>query len=655
MLGVLLVLDLMAISLVVYLIRGQREFLREAVLIGFVLWGALLLAATEVLNLFSAIGFWEVLIFWAIVLTACLVIICKKWGSLNIRQLIAGDTDLNVLVNNNAWFFQERVFLNRIVFFSFCLGVIALFAPPNSYDAMSYHMSRVMHWIQDRNLMYYPTNISLQLFYPAFAEYVILHFQLLSGGDYWANAVQWLAMSGSLVAVSLIARELGAGRRGQILSALIAVTIPMGVLQATSTQTDYVDTLWLCTFLFFFLRWRKTLGRSYAILIGASLGLDLATKGVVMIYALPFLVWMLVEVVRRLNFRKICIDGGLALGVALLFYAGILYRITAYFHGQAAKMVSVNDSLINARLCWEGFLANLLRNTGLHLITPSWQTNVGIKDAIYKIASVMHVDLNNKDWSFFGAAFSTVDFRGIEEYLGNPLHLILFVTVTILFVGFARFRNRDAAIYLAACILGWIAFNLILKWQPYHSRFHLGLFVIFAPLAGFVIERIMVRWLVTGIMGMLFLSAWVIVLIDANKPIFNSMSIFYPQDRPFLHFIRAESAQSIYLAYEEIGIGLKKMGCKNIGLIMGQGDLEYLIWVALNPAADHAMRIESIYVSNASAALPYPLGDFSPDAIIAHDDDRQEINWGNNTYRVIWHNETVGKKISVLLKAPLAG
>ncbi len=51
-------------------------------------------------------------------------------------------------------------------------------------------------------------------------------------------------MAGSLVGVSWIAASIGATRRGQIFAALFAVSVPMGVLQASSTQNDYVVAFW---------------------------------------------------------------------------------------------------------------------------------------------------------------------------------------------------------------------------------------------------------------------------------------------------------------------------------------------------------------------------------------------------------------------------
>ena len=110
---------------------------------------------------------------------------------------------------------------------------------------MTYHMSRVAHWIQNQSVAHYPTNIPRQLELAPWAEFTVTHFQLLTGGDRLANSVQWFSMAGSLLGVSLIAQQLGAGVVGQVLAVVFAATIPMGILQGSSTQNDYVVTFWL--------------------------------------------------------------------------------------------------------------------------------------------------------------------------------------------------------------------------------------------------------------------------------------------------------------------------------------------------------------------------------------------------------------------------
>ncbi|MFA5206492.1 MAG: hypothetical protein WC708_19005, partial [Lentisphaeria bacterium] len=95
------------------------------------------------------------------------------------------------------------------------VAVIAVMAPPNNWDSMAYHMARVMHWIQNQGIGHYPTHCTRQVFMPPLAEWMILHLQLLSGGDHLANLVQWGALAGSVLGVSWIAKLLGAKAWGQ--------------------------------------------------------------------------------------------------------------------------------------------------------------------------------------------------------------------------------------------------------------------------------------------------------------------------------------------------------------------------------------------------------------------------------------------------------
>src|SRR5262249_52486638 len=153
---------------------------------------------------------------------------------------------------------------------------------------------------------------------PPWAEFAVTHLYLLSGGDRLANAVQWLSLLGSIVGVSLIAKQLGGDRDCQVLAALVAVCLPMGILQASSTQTDYVVTFWLVCFVYYVLLILQVMHGPLSlwpqpILAGISLGLAILTKPTAYLLAPLFLVWLSVALTRKLGCRSVKIM--LAIGV----------------------------------------------------------------------------------------------------------------------------------------------------------------------------------------------------------------------------------------------------------------------------------------------------------------------------------------------------
>src|SRR5439155_14043743 len=96
-------------------------------------------------------------------------------------------------------------------------------------------------------------------------------------------------------------QQLGAGPRAQALSALFCATIPMGILQATSTQNDYVLAFWLVCLAFTLLAaLAEPANPLYLIGVGASLGLALLTKGTAyVLVGPPLLIFFLIPLVRR--------------------------------------------------------------------------------------------------------------------------------------------------------------------------------------------------------------------------------------------------------------------------------------------------------------------------------------------------------------------
>jgi hypothetical protein len=292
----LVFLPLLSLVLLAIIFHNGNQCWRSSALAAAVICGVFLTVTTELFSLFRVLIFGFVL---------------SSWGLFSLGLVSVYSQMVNSNKKEIGRFFKSQnlspflvVLLGGVAFITASIGLIALVAPPNTWDSMTYHMSRVAHWIQNQSVAHYPTYNLPQLFHPPFAEFVIMHLQILSGGDRFANFVQWFSMVGSIIGVSLIAKELGASARGQVFSAVFCATIPMGILQGSSTQNDYVVGFWLVCLAYNVLLAVKVKNNQTSLLfIGASLGLAILTKSSAYFYAFPFMVWFGLVKLKRLRWK----------------------------------------------------------------------------------------------------------------------------------------------------------------------------------------------------------------------------------------------------------------------------------------------------------------------------------------------------------------
>ena len=82
--------------------------------------------------------------------------------------------DVRQLFASMNWGLWEWGYAAIILFIIFTLAFVAYVYPPNTYDSMTYHLPRVMHWAQDRSLVPYPTSIERQIQMQPLAELIYL-------------------------------------------------------------------------------------------------------------------------------------------------------------------------------------------------------------------------------------------------------------------------------------------------------------------------------------------------------------------------------------------------------------------------------------------------------------------------------------------------
>src|SRR5262249_830300 len=133
---------------------------------------------------------------------------------------------------------------------------------------------------------------------------------------------------------------------------------------------------------------------------------------------------------------------------------------------------------------------NIARNIGVHLGTESPALNVKIERALVGIIHASGGDPNDPRSTWEATKFAIFPPRINPDELGNPWHLIL-IAVAFGMLLFGPKAKANGMLPYAACVAaGALLFCVFLRWQPWHTRLHLPLFVLSGP----VVAAAFARW-----------------------------------------------------------------------------------------------------------------------------------------------------------------
>ena len=559
---------------------------RAIFLLTALLWGGATLAVTEILSLLNVLAFGPLLAAWLAVCIVPFAFLLR--GRIEREESRAAPTPGGL----SAF---ETLTLLYLVAVLITTAVLAWVAPPNTWDSMTYHMSRVVHWIQNKNVDFFPTAILRQLHSNPWAEYAILNLQLMSGGDRWANFVQWFAMAASVLGVSLIARQLGALRRGQIFAAAACAAIPMGILQSTSTQTDYATAFWLVCLVYFSLRVMEKGDVLDALAVGLALGLALLTKGTAYVFAFPFVAWLLLSSFRQGDRRKIVLVGA-ALVLAVMVNAPHYVRNFELYGSPLGPGSEGGDFVYTNQLVTPAAItSNIVRNAGLNLaIHPS--VDQATEQFIYGLHERLGISPKDPRTTWPGTEFRVRDSHN-EDDAGNTAHLLLIVASLAIYI-FLPGKMMRASIYAGSVVFAFLFFSAYLKWQPWHSRLQLPLFVLWSPFVGLMLARSRRFQLGSILLALLMLASLPSFVFSSTKPMLGANGIF-GVSRSHQYFLERPDRQAPYDAAVQV---IGDMQCRDVGLMIGGDDWEYPLWVMLKEKIGADLRLEHLNVTNVSAS-----------------------------------------------------
>jgi len=523
---------------------------------------------TELLSYFNIINYTSLLLVWSIFFVVCSIFFLKEF---RYEKILLSRDDLL-----NKSFSGESIAIFIILFLTF---ITALVYPPTTCDSMTYHMARIVHWINNGSVMFYTTNISRQNYQMPLAEFAIMHLQILSGGDMFSNLVQWICFVGIVCLSISIASIMGLKRKGQLIAGLLSATLPMGIMQATSTQNDIVVSFFLMAFVYFMLCLLNKLNFKDALFAACSFGLALLTKGTGYIYGLAIGVVLSVILLykwRKYLFRIFCYLSGIVIFAFVINLGHLLRNYNLYGNIFSDNTGSYN----NTEFSVIGLLSNLLRNIAMHLAVPVARINAMI---LKVLEVILGPELNNPNTTWHNYDF-TISYVPHEDHIGNIFHTILLLCFFPFLLHICRKNKYNyCKTYIIMAMVSACLYCLILKWQPWGIRLQSPLFFIGSPILAIVIVEISkfnvnffrAKINIGNIVLLFFISyAFIFCFYNPSRPLISKRWI--TKDR----FERCFASN--YGLYKDYNGALKYISEQSmlgvVGLYIGVDDWEYPLW-----------------------------------------------------------------------------
>ena len=618
---------------------ASRCGLRQGFVVATVVHTLCVVGATELLSMPAILRLPQVAAFWAIATVLAAMWLWRSRGSghpLRRRLRRAGSRSVG-----------QRLELAGVAVVLVAVFLIGVVSPPNNWESMTYRMMRVVMWLQQGSVEHYATPYLPQLYHSPLISWHALHLHLLAGGDRFANAAEWLGLAGCGVAASLIARELRAPLRAQVLAAVLATTLPAAVLQGSSTHGNVLAAYWLlCAALLFVQHLRRPAWWRLAC-CGAAAGFAVLTKPTMYVIGPPVALALgLYGAIACRRPKRTALALAAVLAIAVGVNLGHYARNWQVF-GDPMSPPGQRDH-INERFGVDVLAANLVRNSLLHWGLPSAKFN----EALLAAAAELLDGIPDLPEATLGTPLAVKGIQGRfhEALSANFLHYWL---LAISAIGLAFLRKRappstSAALtgwLLAGWLLAIVVFSGVLQWERGNTRYDVGLFMLGCPLAAtflaaasrarkLVQERCLrtVAWLflVASSPYLLLKESAPVLKLDFDYKTLPAETIF-AATRTRAYFNRV-GGQPRYLTYAALADAIADLQPKVVGLYRShRSPVDYPLYVLLKERLPD-VRVTYYDVWNNPSASLADMDEALPDVVVKAPGERRPAHGENMAY-----------------------
>lgn len=488
---------------------NKRKSFSLAIVINSLSFALATIFITELSSIFKIYNFTSSLSYWG------LLDIVLIYLTLINRELISINRYKTLIIQNKWILF----FLGT---FSILLFIQGILYPPNNWDSMTYHMARIAHWVMNESVYPYPTHIYRQIYQPPLAEWMVGQICILNRADYFANALQLMYLISSLACINLIMQEFKLSLKIRSIAFILIFTTPSIFMQATSTQNDIVIGFFLLGTVYALIRFFKTFRISNGILTGVFIGCALLTKGTAFVYLIPISLLAIMVMIKNIIKSTISVSK-IVPSVSLLLLLTLLIPSPHYYRNYMLSgdiFGASDDHYFNQNSNVKSVALGLLKNMGNHLSTPF--TSDITNQVVEKAHLITNIQIDDEKYSYNGIHFKLGTWNHNEDEVSNFLQVILFL-VTVLFL-FLKWKNTTNTFRFTTlfCLATFFIFSFILKWQPWHIRLQVPLFMMIATPCSMMLEQFKFKKIINLYLVLASIYCLLLMMLNPNRPIIKT-------------------------------------------------------------------------------------------------------------------------------------
>lgn len=580
----------------------------ENTLITVIFFSILVVLSTEILSLFHQLNSKGIIFFWTFVSLTGASIIFKNKEIIKSQNYFDFKKKISIL-SKYSFFLKLCVFSTLILVIGFFLQ--GIYYAPNNWDSMTYHLPRIMHWIQNQSVENYATHIERQLYQPLLVEYFILHLTLLLNNDILSNSIQFSYFIFTTFAIIGILRLFNISNKFQLIALILCFTLPEALLQASSTQNDLGHSFYILTSIYFGIKYYKNLRFIHLFLFSSSIGLSLLTKAIAYIYA-PVIIlilglFLLRKIIIEQKIKPIIFHSIIAIIPLIFINFGHSYRNYLITDNILGTTPSITKGIVFEKTSPKIILSNCIKNIALHS-DSYFVKNLGNK-ITEKAHLMMHLDINEKGTNVFDMKFNAVSFwKNHEDTQPNFLHIVIFFSCIFLFL-IQTIKAKKIKIFqlslLFLIVIQFILFCSYLCWEPWNTRLHLPLFyemIVFNILVLADIKLSFVKLASYILLPLLIYYGFYMVIFNFSRPLVtvkDRTSKIRLSDNHYKQYFSNEL--KMYPEYEQFNVYLRKKKISNIGFFSHNDGWEYPIQSEF--FKNKTLKIYHINVKNSTSKL----------------------------------------------------